>query len=53
MGASAWDSGAETVCDRSRMAALMGVRVPWRAGQVGRVATIPCIVPSWVVMVSS
>ena len=52
MGAGAGDWGAETLCDRSPMAALMGARVPSSAGQVGRVATLACILPSWVVMVS-
>ena len=53
MGAGAWDGGAETLCDRSRMAGLMGARVPSSAGQVRRVATVAWILPSWVVMVSS
>jgi len=53
VGAGAWDGGAETLCDRSRMAALMGARVPSRAGQVGRVAARAWILPNWVVMVLS
>jgi len=35
------------------MAVLMGARVPSRAGQVGRDATLAWILRSWVVMVSS
>ena len=29
--------GAVTLCDRSRMAALIGSMTPWSAGQVGMV----------------
>ena len=53
MGAGAWGGGAATLCDRSRMAALIGSRVPWRAGHVGMVWTAAWILPNWVVMVSS
>ena len=53
MWAGTWDGGAETLCDRSQMAALMGARVPSSAGQVGRVATVAWILANWVVMVSS
>ena len=53
VGAGAWGGEAVTVCDRSRMAALMGSRVPCSPGQVGRVVTIDWMVPNWVVMVSS
>jgi len=36
-GAGAWGGGAVTLCDRSRMAALIGSMTPWSAGQVGMV----------------
>ena len=52
-GASAWGLGAATLCDRSRMAAFIGSRVPWRADQVGMVWTACWILSNWVVMVSS
>jgi len=53
VGAGAWGGGAVTLCDRSRMAALMGVRTPSRAVHVGMVWTACWMLPSWVVMVSS
>jgi len=54
VGASAWGRGAaDTLCDRSRRDALMGESLQSRAALVGRVATIACMVPNWVVMVSS
>ena len=53
VGAGAWGGGAATLCDRSRMAALMGVRTPSRAVHVGMVWTACWMLPSWVVMVSS
>jgi len=53
VGAGAWGGGAVTLCDKSRMAALIGSRTPWSAGQVGKVWTADWILPSWVVMVSS
>jgi len=53
VGAGASEEGAVTLCDRSRMAALIGARVPSRAVQVGMVWTACRMLPSWVVMVSS
>jgi len=53
VGAGAWGGGAATQCDRSRMAALIGSRVPWRAVHVGMVWRAVWILPSWVVMVCS
>ena len=44
--------GAVALCDRSSMAALMGVRTPSRAVHVGMVWTACCMLPNWVVMVS-
>jgi len=37
VGAGAWGGGAVTLCDRSRMAALIGSMTPWSASQVGMV----------------
>ena len=37
VGAGASGGGAVTLCDRSRMAALIGSRTPWSAGQLGMV----------------
>ena len=51
--AGAWGGGAVTLCDRSRMAALIGSRTLWSAGQVGMAWTADWMLPSWVVMVSS
>ena len=45
--------GADTLCDRSRMAALIGSRTPWRPSHVGAQWTAAWMVPNWVVMVSS
>ena len=46
--------GAEVVlCDRSRMDALNGERAFSIAGNVGRIATMDCILPIWVVRTSS
>jgi len=42
-----------TLCDRSRMAALMGVRTASSAVQVAMVWTACWMLPNWVVMVSS
>jgi len=53
VGAGAWGVGPVTLCDRSRMAAFIGSRVLWRAGQVGMVWTACWMLPNWVVMVSS
>ena len=44
---------ADTLCDRSRRAALIGVRVSWSAAQVGMECTAAWMVPNWGVMVSS
>jgi len=44
---------ADTLCDRSRRAALMGESLLSRAELVGRVATIDWMVPNWVDIVSS
>ena len=53
-GGGAWVGGAaDTLCDRSRRDALIGASQLSRAVEVGRVATIDCMVPNWVVMVSS
>ena len=54
VGALAGRGGAaDTLCNRSRKDALIGVSLQSKAADVGRVATIDCIVPNWVVMVSS
>jgi len=54
VGAGAWEGGAaDTLCDRSCRDGWMGESLLSRAAVVGRVATIPCMVPNWVVMVSS
>ena len=53
VGARAWGGGAATLCDRSRMAALIGSRVPWTPVQVRRVLTTDWMVPNCVVMESS
>ena len=54
VGAGTWGGvAANTLCDRSCIAALMGASVPSSAGPVARVATEAWILPSWVVMVSS
>jgi len=53
VGAGASGIGGVTLCDRSRMAALIGSRTPLRAGQVGMVWTACWMLPNWVVMVSS
>jgi len=53
VGAGASGGGAATLCDRSRMGALIGSRVPRRAVQVGMEWTAAWMVPNWVVMVSS
>jgi len=37
VGAGSWGGGAVTLCDTSRMAALIGSMTPWSAGQVGLV----------------
>jgi len=53
-GAGAWVGGAaETLCDRSQRDAWIGTSRLSRAVEVGRVATRDCMVPNWVVMVSS
>jgi len=50
---STWEGGAaDILCDRSRRDALMGASLESRAELVVRVATIDCMVPNWVVMVS-
>ena len=51
-GACGWGA-ADTLCDRSRRDAMMGESLQSRAAVVGRVATIPCTVPNWVVMAFS
>jgi len=51
-GACGWGAAA-TLCDRSRRDAWTGESLQSKAAVVGRVATIPCKVPNWVVMVSS
>ena len=53
VGAGLWGGGAATLCDRSRMAALMGVRTPSCAVQVGMVWMACWMFLNWVVMVSS
>jgi len=54
VGAGTWRGGAaNTLCDRSRMDALIGARTVSSAGKVGRVATTAWILPNLVVMVSS
>ena len=54
MGAGAWEGeAADTLCDNSRRDALIGASLQSRAVVVGRVATIDCKVPNWVIMVSS
>ena len=53
VGAGAWGMGDVTLCDRSRMAALIGSRTPWRAVQVGMVWTACWMLPNQVVIVSS
>jgi len=53
VGAGAWGGGALTLCDRSRMAALIGSMTPWSAGQVGMVWRAVWMLPNWVVMVLS
>ena len=53
VGGGAREGGAVTLCDRSRMAALIGVRTLSRAVQVGMGWTAAWILPNWVVMVSS
>ena len=44
---------ADTLCDRSHKAALIGASVSSSTGQVGRVGTWAWMLPNWVVMVSS
>jgi len=51
VGAGGWGTGDVTLCDRSRMAALIGSSTPWKAGQVGKGWTACWILPNWVVMV--
>jgi len=53
VGAGAWGGGAVTLSDKSQIAALIGSRTPWSAGQVGMVWTADWILPNWVVMVFS
>ena len=53
VGAGAGGMGDVTLCDRSRMAAFIASRAPWRAGQVSMVWTACWMLPNWVVMVSS
>ena len=46
-GAGAWVGGADdTLCDRSRRDELIGASLLSRAVEVGRVATIDCMVPN-------
>jgi len=53
VGAGAGGKGVVTLCDRSPMAAFIGSRAPWRAGQVGMGWTACWMLPNWGVMISS
>ena len=54
VGAGSWLGGAaDTFCDRSRREALIGASLLSRGVEVGRIATVDCMVPNWVVIVSS